>query len=123
MNIQGWSELDGPLDHEVFAILYDVLGSARVRGVKDLEMFWISAKGKGSEVLDLRYFAAGRKIKCRVIRATSAPSEIERLTLEVMTRIEARLAKQGILVDLAATRANLQRGFAKLARKNKAAKR
>jgi hypothetical protein len=135
MNIRGWDELsyggaklDRAFKLAAFAILYDVLGPARVRGVKDLDMFWISSidkKAPPSRVLDLRYVAAKRKITCRLMLAPTGvkgfarryPADMERLTLEVLAGIETRLAKSGTVVDLARTRAAITRRYAALARK------
>jgi hypothetical protein len=135
MNIRGWdelnaggAELDRAFEHDAFEVLYDVLGPARVRGVKDLDMFWISSvdtKAPPSRVLDIRYFPAKRKVTCRLMlapvggakgRALRYLKDMERLTLEVLVGIEARLAKSGITVDLARTRAAVTRAYATLPR-------
>ena len=136
INIRGWDELaaggadvDGELKHNAFAILYDLLGPARVRGVRDLDMFWISSVAKKagpSRVLGFRYVAANRKVTCRLMLAPVGSSQgralrylrdMERLTLEILVGIERRLAEDGTTVDLARLQGAIRRAYATLTRR------
>ncbi|MBL0220402.1 MAG: hypothetical protein IPQ07_41845 [Myxococcales bacterium] len=135
LNIQGWDslELDGrPVDEKLKragrTILDKHLGPARVRGVKDLGLFWIASgekRARPSRVMNVRYVPAKRKVMCRLMLAPTARTarannlqyvrDMARLTIEVLTEIEARLAKLGTTVDLTACRKAITRDFRKLA--------
>ncbi len=142
MNIRGWDEsmtfekLRKDLSRAAFGILYDHLGPARVRGVKDLEMFWITPSAKSAKrggpprLMDLRYFPAKRKVTCRVMLAPPVSEdergwpayrvayvrEVEQRTMEVLAGIVERLRASGIEVNVAPTEKAMKRKFATLAR-------
>jgi hypothetical protein len=141
MNIKSWDESGGgkvleDLTFALFGVLDDHLGPARVKGVKDLEMFWVtpsvkSAKRGGApRVMELRYFPARHKVTCRVMLSPPVPEddrrwpayrvafvrEVERRTAEVVAGIVERLRESGVEVDLSRATRAMERDFAKLAK-------
>ena len=110
LNLQGWNSLalDGAplgdkLEFAAWAILEKHLGPARVRGIRELGLFWICSgekRARPSRLVGIR-FLPGNKVKCRLMVAPKARTlaarnreylrDVERLTLEVLAAIEARI--------------------------------
>jgi hypothetical protein len=129
LDVQGWNSLalDGaPLARELefaaWAVLEKHIGAARVRGIREIGLFWICSGEKTarpSRLLGVR-FLPRNKVKCRLMVAPKARMlaarnreylrDVERLTLEVLAAIEARIDG----CDLSRTAKAISRDLARL---------
>jgi len=132
MNIQGWDSLafderhvDPVMKRKSLLLLYKHLGAARVKGVKDCNLWLVKSGAKKdapTRVLNVRFTASKGQLYARAIVSVTSPTlktrnaqyirALTKVTLEILEQIEAKTE-----IDLKKCRAALARDLAKLVEK------
>ncbi len=120
------------LDRATSEVLRRHLGSLRVKGLKDLDIYMVQPvpkKAPAPAVYDVKYAAAKQKVTCRFVLSPAVsvedsrwrdyrPSYVQQvrdLTIALLSQVEVRLNKEGHAVDLSAVRGLISRDLESLA--------